>query len=129
MDQAQSTVPLVLLQHSRGILYNWDPALIDALASTRQVVTFDNAGVGCSTGTAPDTIEQMASDAIVSTRHSMREPPPTANRRGDAEANLPAPGGEPGGLVGLLTLRHPARLTGVVRPSQRQHPLRGVRRR
>ena len=62
MDQAQSTVPLVLLQHSRGILYNWDPALIDALASTRQVVTFDNAGVGCSTGTAPDTIEQMASE-------------------------------------------------------------------
>jgi pimeloyl-ACP methyl ester carboxylesterase len=57
-------VPLVLLQHFRGNLDNWDPALIDALAASRRVVTFDNAGVGGSTGTTPDTIEQMASDAI-----------------------------------------------------------------
>jgi pimeloyl-ACP methyl ester carboxylesterase len=57
-------VPLVLLQHFRGNLDNWDPALIDALTSTRRVVTFDNAGVGSSTGTTPDTIEQMARDAI-----------------------------------------------------------------
>ena len=56
--------PLVLLQHFRGNLDNWDPALIGALASTRRVVTFDNAGVGGSTGTTPDTIEQMARDAI-----------------------------------------------------------------
>ena len=57
-------VPLVLLQHFRGNLDNWDPALIDALAPTRRVVTFDNAGVGGSTGTTPGTIEQMARDAI-----------------------------------------------------------------
>jgi pimeloyl-ACP methyl ester carboxylesterase len=57
-------VPLVLLQHFRGNLDNWDPALIDALATARRVVTFDNAGVGGSTGTTPDTIEQMARDAI-----------------------------------------------------------------
>jgi pimeloyl-ACP methyl ester carboxylesterase len=57
-------LPLVLLQHFRGNLDNWDPALIDALASVRRVVTFDNAGVGGSTGTTPDTIEQMARDAI-----------------------------------------------------------------
>ena len=57
-------VPLILFQHFRGNLDNWDPALIDALASTRRVVTFDNAGVGGSTGTTPDTIEQMARDAI-----------------------------------------------------------------
>jgi len=56
--------PVVLLLHFRGTLDNWDPALIDALASTRRVVTFDNAGVGGSTGTTPDTIEQMARDAI-----------------------------------------------------------------
>ncbi len=60
----ESGVPLVLLQHFRGNLDNWDPALIDALASTRRVVTFDSAGVGGSTGTTPDTIEQMARDAI-----------------------------------------------------------------
>jgi pimeloyl-ACP methyl ester carboxylesterase len=60
----EAGVPLVLLQHFRGNLDNWDPALIDALASVRRVVTFDNAGVGGSTGTTPDTIEQMARDAI-----------------------------------------------------------------
>jgi pimeloyl-ACP methyl ester carboxylesterase len=63
-DTGGGGVPLVLLQHFRGNLDNWDPALIDDLASTRRVVTFDNAGVGGSTGTTPDTIEQMARDAI-----------------------------------------------------------------
>jgi pimeloyl-ACP methyl ester carboxylesterase len=57
-------LPLVLFQHFRGNLDSWDPALIDALATGRRVVTFDNAGVGGSTGTTPDTIEQMARDAI-----------------------------------------------------------------
>jgi pimeloyl-ACP methyl ester carboxylesterase len=56
--------PLVLLQHFRGNLDNWDPALIDALTRGRRVVTFDNAGVGGSTGTTPGTISQMATDAI-----------------------------------------------------------------
>jgi pimeloyl-ACP methyl ester carboxylesterase len=58
------TVPLVLLQHFRGNLDNWDPALIDALATAQRVVTFDNTGVGGSAGTTSDTIEQMARDAI-----------------------------------------------------------------
>ncbi|MFD9507919.1 alpha/beta fold hydrolase [Streptomyces mirabilis] len=57
-------VPLVLLQHFRGNLDNWDPALIDALAPARRVIAFDNAGVGGSTGTTPNTVEQMAHDAI-----------------------------------------------------------------
>ena len=54
----------MLLQHFRGNLDNWDPALIDALAWRRRVITFDNAGVGGSTGTTPSTITQMAVDAI-----------------------------------------------------------------
>ena len=58
------TPPVVLLQHFRGNLDNWDPALIDALASTRRVVTFDNVGVGQSTGATPSTVIQMARDAI-----------------------------------------------------------------
>ena len=57
-------VPLVLFQHFRGNLDNRDPALIDALATARRVITFDNAGVGGSTGTTPDSVEQMARDAI-----------------------------------------------------------------
>ena len=57
-------VPLVLFQHFRGNLDNWDPALIDALAPARRVITVDNAGIGRSSGTTPDTVEQMARDAI-----------------------------------------------------------------
>jgi pimeloyl-ACP methyl ester carboxylesterase len=62
--RASGGVPLVLFQHFRGNLDNWDPALIDALASARRVITFDNTGVGGSTGTTPNTVEQMAHDAI-----------------------------------------------------------------
>ena len=57
-------VPLVLLQHFRGNLDSWDPALVDALASGRRVVAFDNTGVGGSSGKTPDTVGQMARDAI-----------------------------------------------------------------
>jgi pimeloyl-ACP methyl ester carboxylesterase len=63
-EVGDGAVPLVLLHHFRGNLDYWDPALIDALASSRRVVTFDNTGVGGSTGTTPSTIEQMAYDAI-----------------------------------------------------------------
>jgi pimeloyl-ACP methyl ester carboxylesterase len=60
----EGTQPLVLLQHFRGNLDNWDPELIDALSRDRRVVTFDNTGVGGSTGTTPSTIGEMARDAI-----------------------------------------------------------------
>jgi pimeloyl-ACP methyl ester carboxylesterase len=57
-------VPLVLLQHFRGNIDNWDPALVDGLAAERDVIAFDNTGVGGTTGTTPDTAEQMADDAV-----------------------------------------------------------------
>ena len=63
-DAGQGELPLILLQHFRGNLDSWDPALVDDLAAARRVVAFDNAGVGGSTGTTPHTIEQMAHDAI-----------------------------------------------------------------
>ena len=63
-DLGSGAVPLVLLQHFRGNLENWDPVLIDALAQNRRVVTFDNAGVGGSSGETPHTIAEMAHDAI-----------------------------------------------------------------
>ena len=63
-DTGEGEMPLVLLQHFRGNLDNWDPALIDVLAAGRRVITFDNTGVGGSTGATPDTIGQMARDAI-----------------------------------------------------------------
>jgi pimeloyl-ACP methyl ester carboxylesterase len=63
-DTGDSAVPLVLLQHFRGNLDNWDPALIDALAVERRVITFDNVGVAATTGRTPNTVEAMAHDAI-----------------------------------------------------------------
>ncbi len=63
-DLGAGDVPLVLLQHFRGNLDNWDPALIDDLAAERRVVPFDNVGVGATTGTTPNTVEAMAHDAI-----------------------------------------------------------------
>jgi hypothetical protein len=57
-------VPLVLLQHFRGNLDNWDPPLVDALASGRRVITFDYAGVGASSGAPAGTAGRMASETI-----------------------------------------------------------------
>jgi pimeloyl-ACP methyl ester carboxylesterase len=61
---ASDAPPLVLLQHFRGNLDNWDPALIDALADRRRLIAFDNRGVAASSGATPSTISQMALDAI-----------------------------------------------------------------
>jgi pimeloyl-ACP methyl ester carboxylesterase len=59
----RSGTPLVFTQHFMGNLDNFDPAISDALAPGRDIILFDNAGVGRSTGTAPDTIAGMAADA------------------------------------------------------------------
>jgi pimeloyl-ACP methyl ester carboxylesterase len=56
--------PLVCLQHFTGTLDNWDPAISDALVRGREVILFENAGVGRSTGEVPDTMGAMAKHAI-----------------------------------------------------------------
>src|SRR5262245_41783948 len=55
--------PLLCLQHFTGTLDNWDPAVTDSLATGREVILFDSAGVGRSTGTVPNTIGGMAAHA------------------------------------------------------------------
>jgi pimeloyl-ACP methyl ester carboxylesterase len=52
--------PLLCLQHFTGTLDNWDPAVTDPLAADREVILFDNAGVGRSSGEVPTTIAEMA---------------------------------------------------------------------
>ena len=37
---------------------------MDGIAAKHRVITFDNRGVGASSGATPTTIEQMASDAV-----------------------------------------------------------------
>jgi pimeloyl-ACP methyl ester carboxylesterase len=56
--------PLLCLQHFTGNLDNWDPAVTDPLASCREVILFDNAGIGGSSGTVPHTIGAMAEHAL-----------------------------------------------------------------
>src|SRR5262245_46557804 len=63
-DLGDGDVPLILLQHFRGNLDNWDPALVDALAARRHVIAFDNVGVGATTSRTPSTVEAMARDAL-----------------------------------------------------------------
>ena len=62
-----SSTPLVLLQHFRGNLDNWDPALLDDLSAKRRVIAFNNTGVGSSTGSTPSTICEMSRDALAFT--------------------------------------------------------------
>jgi pimeloyl-ACP methyl ester carboxylesterase len=56
--------PLVFLQHFTGTLDNWDPAVTDALARGREVILFESAGVGRSTGEVPTTIPGMAAHLL-----------------------------------------------------------------
>lgn len=57
-------LPLLFLQHFTGTLDNWDPAVTSALADGREVILFENAGVGRSSGDVPPTIAGMAAHAL-----------------------------------------------------------------
>ena len=56
--------PLLLLQHFTGTLDNWDPAVTDPLSTGREVILFENAGVGRSNGKVPRMIAGMATHAL-----------------------------------------------------------------
>ena len=55
--------PLVLLQRFRGTMDDWDPAFLEILAKDRQIVVFDNAGVGLSSGSVASSVFGMADTA------------------------------------------------------------------
>jgi pimeloyl-ACP methyl ester carboxylesterase len=57
-------IPVVLLNHLGANLDNWDPRVVDGLAATHRIITFDNRGVGASKGTTPTSIAAMALDAV-----------------------------------------------------------------
>jgi len=56
-------IPVVFFVHLAATLDNWDPRIVDAIAKTRHVITFDQRGVGASTGKVPDSIEEAADHA------------------------------------------------------------------
>src|SRR5258707_6052065 len=57
-------VPVVLLHHLTAVLEDWDPRVVDGLASKHHVIAFDNRGGGGSGGSTPKKVEEMAQDAV-----------------------------------------------------------------
>ena len=57
-------LPLLCLQHFTGTLDNWDPAVTDPLALGREVILFESAGLGRSTGEVPESVPGMAAHAL-----------------------------------------------------------------
>jgi pimeloyl-ACP methyl ester carboxylesterase len=57
-------VPLILLNHWGAVLDNFDPRIVDGLASEHRVIATDYRGIGASGGKAPVTVDEMARDAI-----------------------------------------------------------------
>ena len=88
-------VPLLLLHRFRATMDDWDPALIEALATARRVIAFDSLGVGESGGATPATLEEAADFAALLVR---------------TLENAPADflGWSMGGMTAqILALRHP----------------------
>ncbi len=57
-------VPVVFLHHLTAVLDDWDPRVVDGLAAKHHVIVFDNRGVGGSGGSTPNSVEEMALDAV-----------------------------------------------------------------
>src|SRR6202163_2065148 len=57
-------MPLVFNQHFTGTMDHWDPAVTDGLATEREVILFNNAGISSTSGEVPVSCEQMASNAV-----------------------------------------------------------------
>jgi pimeloyl-ACP methyl ester carboxylesterase len=58
-------IPVVFFVHLAANLDNWDPRIVDPIAKGHHVITFDNRGVGSSSGQVPDSVDAMADDAFV----------------------------------------------------------------
>jgi pimeloyl-ACP methyl ester carboxylesterase len=56
--------PVVFLVHLAAVMDNRDPRVVDGFAAKHHVVVFDNRGVGASSGSPANSMEQMAQDAI-----------------------------------------------------------------
>src|SRR5580704_18536186 len=57
-------LPLLLLNYFAATLDDWDPLVTNGLACEREVILFDNAGVGSSTGDTPPTVSAMTKDCV-----------------------------------------------------------------
>ncbi len=56
--------PVIFLVHLAAVLDNWDPRIVDGIAAKHHVIAFDNRGIGASSGSPSNSMEQMADDAV-----------------------------------------------------------------
>jgi pimeloyl-ACP methyl ester carboxylesterase len=64
LSKENSGTPVVFLVHLAAVMDNWDPRVVDGFAAKHHVVVFDNRGIGASSGSPANSMEQMARDAI-----------------------------------------------------------------
>ena len=60
----ESGVPVLFLHHFAAVLDDWDPRVLDGIATHHRVIAFDNRGVGASGGDVPTDLEAMGADAV-----------------------------------------------------------------
>lgn len=58
-----SSPPLIFCHRFRGNMDDWDPLFVNTIAEKRQVILFDNAGIGLSSGQPESTVQGMAKHA------------------------------------------------------------------
>jgi pimeloyl-ACP methyl ester carboxylesterase len=64
LGESTSGIPIIFLNHLSATMDDCDPAIIDGLAFAHEIICFDNRGVGATKGTTPQTVSEMATDAI-----------------------------------------------------------------
>ena len=64
LGKSNGGTPVVFLVHLAAVLDNWDPRIVDGIAAKHHVITFDNRGIGASSGSPSSSMEQMADDAL-----------------------------------------------------------------
>ncbi len=58
------TIPLLFLGYFNSNMDSWDPDVINTLAADREVILFDNAGVGASGGKTPHMVAEMTKHCV-----------------------------------------------------------------
>lgn len=64
LGENNSGIPIIFLNHLSATMDNCDPRIMDGLATSHQIICFDNLGIGATKGTPPITILEMAKDTI-----------------------------------------------------------------
>src|SRR5215831_5933540 len=64
----RGALPLLFLNYFAANMDAWDPKVTNGFAAEHDVILFDNAGVGSSSGEVPSTVAAMTKDCTHSCR-------------------------------------------------------------